>query len=100
MERLRVAELLIRQISGVAANWKTKVPEMDADLIGAPRERTRLQQGRAVRIAALNAKLCVRLETGFHIHRPRTKLPGLRADRRIASEGVLRRMPLHAHQIN
>src|SRR5690349_8432760 len=89
MQSLRVAQLLIRQISGIPAHGKAEVPEMNADLIRAPRERTRLQQRRAVRVATSNAKLRARLETRFHIHGARTKLPGLRADRRIASEAVL-----------
>ena len=45
---LRLAELLIRQVGLVAYNWPAEVPEMNADLVGAPGDRLGRDERRAV----------------------------------------------------
>lgn len=83
-KRLAAAETGGREVNGVAANRMPKVPEMDANLIGAACERTGFQKRRSVGMVLQHAKIRAGGETMKGIHNARPGLNGLAADRRSA----------------
>jgi hypothetical protein len=67
-QRLRVSQVVSGQISRIATHGKPPMPEVKANLVGAPGQRTRLQQGRAVIVALEYAKFSACCSAGFQIH--------------------------------
>ena len=94
-ERLRLADLAIGQIGGVAEDGEAEVPEVDADLIGAAGDGHGFDQRGAIGIALEDAELGAGLQAGF-IDAAAAEFSRLGADGRVADELVLRGMTLHA----
>ena len=99
-ECLRRAKLIAAEIRAITTDGQTKIRAMDADLIRAPRERTRFEKSRAVIVATDDTEFRARFQSVIVVHRARTQLAGLRADGRIATERVVRRLALHKREIN
>ena len=97
VQRLHVAAFPARLVNRIAADGHAEMPEVDANLVGAARQRTRFEQGRAVCVATEDAEFRARMQTFIVIHFPCSQPARLGADRRVAGKGFLGGLALHAH---